>query len=146
MTNEQYLYLSYTLDGLFTIALSLCVCKWLYGSHAKVVEAAAPKNWATVLKRAFPFAMTLSALGGFLSVSYTATGCGDLSYDAIIKDRDYLVEKGLDQLSGAFNFTAFAVFLWGLLVVLILATSRPLPPGATGTSDDARKRRVNHNR
>jgi hypothetical protein len=123
MTNEQFLHVSYTLDASFTIALSFCVYRWLSRCHAGVVDAAAAKPWATFLKGSFPFAIVLPGLVGFLSVSYTATGCGDLSYDKVVKDRDILIQKGLDQVSGAFHWTALAVFVWGFLVILILATS-----------------------
>ena len=143
MTNEQYLHVSYTLDALFTVALSLCVYRWLSRCHAGVVDAAAVKPWATVLKRSFPFAIVLPALVGFLSVSYTVTSCGDFPYDSVVKNRDLLIEKGLDQVSGALNWTTLAVFVWGFLVILILATSPLLPAKAKGNPDDIRNEGVN---
>ena len=137
MTNEHYLYVSYALDGLFTIGLSLCVCRWLYRSHERLVDAVAVKPWTTVLKRAFPFGIILPALIGFLAVSYTATGCGDRDYKSIVADREYLIAKSHEQISGALNWTALAVFAWGILVVLILATS-PAFPSKTKASQEGR--------
>jgi hypothetical protein len=96
------------------------------------VDAAAAKPWAAILKRSFPIAIFLSALIGFLSVSYTATACGELPYDHVVESRDTLIEKGLDQVSGAFNWTALAVFVWGFLVILILGTSPSIPLRSQG--------------
>ena len=134
MTNEQYLYVSYVLAGLFTIALSLCVYAWLRRPFGRVADASAGDHWAAVLKRSFPVGMILPALVGFLSVSYTAGGCRSRAYKDIVGNRDFLIAKSHEQVSGALHWTAFAVFVWGILVILVLATSRP---NALESKDDS---------
>ena len=84
------------------------------------------------------------ALVGFLSVSYTAGGCGDLEYKRIIADREYLIAKSHEQISGAFHWTAFAVFAWGILVVLILATSPKTPPESAEIPEGSRNEKNKH--
>ena len=143
MTNEHYLYVSYAIDGLFTLGLSLCVFGWLRRSHAGLADAAVVRPWATFLKRSFLFGMVLPAMLGYLSVSYTAVSCDDLAYKDVIADREWLIAKSHQQISGAFHWTAFAVFAWGILVVLILATCPRTPPESAEIPEGSRNENGN---
>ena len=80
--------------------------------------------------RLFPVGLVLPALAGFLSVDYH--GCGE-SYAKIIADRSYLVEKNQEQIVKACVFLMVALFVWGLLVLINLATrpENPVPGGNT---------------
>ena len=62
--------------------------------------------------------MLLPALLGFVSVSYQ--GCGRHTYEEIVQDRSYLVEKNQEQISSVLLYILVAVVFWNVIVILIL--------------------------
>ena len=67
----------------------------------------------------------MAAVLGFLSVSYTS--CGK-NYDQIVNNREYLVEVNRKQLQSTGDWVVYAVFAWGVVVVICLAAARKKEP------------------
>ena len=122
MTNEHYLIVSYFVVGLVSLGLGVAVYRVLRRPFAEIAEAVAGRFGSTILKRALAVSMTVAAVIGFLSVSYTQRGCE--SYEEVVKDRSYLVQVNQQQLQGASNWVVYAVFAWGVVVVICLVVLR----------------------
>jgi hypothetical protein len=69
----------------------------------------------------FPAGLLLSALLGFVSVSYR--GCAR-SYEDIVKERSYLVQKNQEQISSILLWIALAVLFWDLVIFFALRFGR----------------------
>jgi len=122
VSNERYLIVSYFLVALVSLCLGLAVYRVLRAPFAAVAEAAAGKLRSGVLSRAFGVCMTLAAVLGFLSVSYTERGC--MNYEAVVKNRDYLVQVNEKQLQRTADWIVAAVFLWCFVVLFCLIALR----------------------
>jgi hypothetical protein len=120
MTNEHYLIVSYFLFGLVSLLLGVSAYCVLRRSFAVIAEAVAGLRVA-MLRRTLALSLALAAVLGFLSVSYR--GCG-MSYEEILKERSYLVQKNQEQLQGAGNWIAGTVLVWGVVVVIGLVAVR----------------------
>jgi len=59
---------------------------------------------------------------GFVSVSYQ--GCGRTTYEEIVQNRSYLVEKNQEQISSVLLYVLVAVVFWDVIVLLILKYSQ----------------------
>ena len=121
MTNEHYLIVSYFLVGLVSLGLGVAAYRVLRRSFAAIADAVAGRFRSSILKRALALTITMSAVLGFLSVSYR--GCG-MSYEQVVKDRGYLEQVNREQLQGAGNWIAYVVLAWGVVVVIGLAALR----------------------
>jgi len=121
MTNEHYLIVSYFLVGLVSLSLGVAAYRVLRHPFAAVAEAVAGSRRAATLRRILALSITMAAVLGFLSVSYR--GCG-MSYEEIVKERSYLVQKNREQLEGAGNWIAGTVLAWGAVVAILLALLR----------------------
>lgn len=119
MTNETYLIVSYFTAGLCCIALALAAYLWLRRSVNGIAAAMPQKRWGSILKRTFPISVILFAFSSFLSVDYS-NGCEGKPYNKIIENRSYLVEMNHKQGSQTLLAIAFAVALWGLIVIFSL--------------------------
>jgi hypothetical protein len=73
----------------------------------------------------------LPALAGFLSVDYY--GCYR-NYATIVADRSYLFDKNQEQLMRACLYLMVAIFVWGVIVLISLAT-RPENPTSLGNRE-----------
>jgi hypothetical protein len=71
-----------------------------------------------MLKRLLPWGLLLSALLGFVSVSYQ--GCNRITYEQIVQSRGYLVAKNQEQISSVLLYILVAVVFWNVIVLLIL--------------------------
>jgi hypothetical protein len=125
MNNEQFLIFSYFLVGTLVLAIGLAVYAYLHRSFAGITR---DTHLGLILKRLFPLGVVLPALAGFLSVDYY--GC-HRNYAKIIADRSYLVEKNQEQISTACLFLMVALLVWGVIVLISLAT-RPQNPTPGG--------------
>jgi hypothetical protein len=126
MSNEQYLIVSYFFVGGLSIVIAVAAYAYLRRPLAGLASAFSNRHLASVLKKLFPAGLMLPALAGFFSVSYYS--CQHESYESIIADRSYLVGKNQEQLSAICFFLMLAILVWGIIVLLSLAT-QPKEPG-----------------
>ena len=117
MTNEQYLGASYFAGAAISIALGALVYFYLRRSFCEIAEASSGKRFPAILKRLFPFGLILPALLGFISVSYSS--CNHETYEKIVQDRKYLVEKNHEQLSSILFSLLIAILVWNLVLILV---------------------------
>jgi hypothetical protein len=122
VSNEHYLIVSYFVVGLVSLCLGIAVYRVLRAPFAAIAEAATGRLRSRLLTRALGVFMTLAAVLGFLSVSYTEKGCR--SYEAIVKDRAYLVQTNQQQLQRTGDWIVSAVFLWCIVVLICLLALR----------------------
>jgi hypothetical protein len=125
MTNEHYLIVSYFSVAFVSVCLGVVVHRLLRAPFAAIAEAVAGRLRATALKRTLSVALTMAAVLGFVSVNYK--GCGK-NYDEVVKDRGYLVQMNQEQLNSTVDWIVYAVFGWGVVVVICLATARRKEP------------------
>jgi hypothetical protein len=122
VSNEHYLIVSYFLVGLVSLCLGVAVYRVLRAPFAATAEAVIGKLRSQVLTRALGVFMTLAAVLGFLSVSYNERGC--VSYEQIVKNRDFLVRTNQEQFQRTGNWIVSAVFLWCVVVLICLLAAR----------------------
>jgi hypothetical protein len=135
MSNEQYLIVSYFFVGVLSTVIAMAVYAFLRRPLAGLAGVFPNRNLASVLRKLFPAGLLLPALAGFLSVSYH--GCHE-SYQSIIADRSYLVDKNQQQISTICFFLMLAVLVWGVVVLLSLVT-QPKQPGPGGDGEPNRR-------
>jgi hypothetical protein len=123
MTNEHYLIVSYFVVGFVSLGLGVVAYRVLRRPFVAIADAVAGKFRSSVLKRALAVTMTMAAVLGFLSVSYTQQACSK-NYEEIVKDRGFLVQMNRQQLQGAANWIVYAVLAWCVVVVICLAGAR----------------------
>jgi len=134
LSNEHYLIVSYFVVALVSICLGIAVYRVLRAPFAAIAEATVGRGRSQVLKRLLATSMTIAAMLGFLSVSYTQKSCTTMSYDQVVKDRNYLVETNQEQLRKASDWVVVAVFLWCAVVLVCVATLRKTESGSSQTS------------
>lgn len=122
MTKEHYLISSYFLVGLASLCLGAVVYCLLRSPLAAIAERATGRFGNRTLTRMLAVSMTIAAVGGFLSVSYTQEGCR--SYEQIVKDRDYLIQINQEQLQATSEWVVWAVLLWCAVVAVCLVAWR----------------------
>jgi len=120
MSNEHYLIVSYFVVGFVSLSLGVAAYRVLRRPFAAIAEAAAGLR-GTMLKRTLALSLALAAVLGFLSVSYKSCG---MSYEDIVKDRSYLVQKNREQLQGAGNWIGYTILAWGFVVAIGLVALR----------------------
>ncbi|HKM67722.1 MAG TPA: hypothetical protein VJX70_11190 [Candidatus Acidoferrum sp.] len=117
MTNEQYLIASYFASAAISVALGTLVYFCLRRSFGEIAETASGKEFPAILKKLFPFGLVFPALMGFISVSYSS--CNHETYEKIVQNRQYLVEKNQEQLSSTLLSLVIAILVWNLILVLV---------------------------
>ena len=117
MSNEHYLIASYFASGAVSMALGTLVYLYLRRPFGEIAESASRKWFAAILKKVFPFGLFFPALMGFISVSYAS--CNHETYEKIVQDRNYLVEKNQQQLSATLLSLVIAILVWSLLLVFV---------------------------
>lgn len=117
MTNEQYLIVSYFAVAAASVALGSVVYFYLRRSFGEFVEAAPGTHFPSILKKLFPCGLIFPALMGFISVSYSS--CNHDTYEKILQNRQYLVEKNHEQLSSILLYLLIAILVWNLALVLV---------------------------
>jgi len=120
MSNEHYLIVSYFVAGFVSLGVGLTAYRLLRAPFAVIAERVSGKSRGLILIRTLATSLAVAALLGFLSVDYKAC----LTYEQVVKDRDYLVEMNHRQLERAGNWTAGAVLVWGFVVVIGLVALR----------------------
>jgi hypothetical protein len=86
-----------------------------------------------ILRRLFPVGLVLPAVAGFLSVNYHAC---NRNYANIISARPFLVAENQKQISTACFFLLVALLVWGVIVLISLATRPVIPvPGGNAERD-----------
>lgn len=118
MTNERYLIASYFVGAALSVGLGTIVYLFLRRPFGAVADAASGKRLSSMLKRLLPCGLLFPALLGFVSVSYH--GCTHTTYEEIVKNRNYLVEKNQEQISSVLLTILVAVVFWNVIVLLIL--------------------------
>jgi hypothetical protein len=119
MTNERYLIVSYFLIVALSIGLGILVYLYLRRPFNIVSDSAPGKHFPRILKKLFPVGLLFPAVMGFASVAYR--GCADhKTYDGIVQDRNYLVQKSKEQVSSALLYILGAVLFWDVIVVVTL--------------------------
>jgi len=122
MTNERYLIASYFAGAALSAGLGTIVYLFLRRPFGSVADAASGKRLSSMLKRLLPWGLLFPALLGFVSVSYQ--GCGRTTYEEIVQNRSYLVEKNQEQISSVLRYILVAVVFWDVIVLLILKYSQ----------------------
>ena len=119
MSNERYLIGSYFAFALVCLGLGLVVYLILRRPFARIADLVLGDR-STILKRALIVSLTAAALLGFLGFSYNQKGC--VKYEQVISDRNFLVNANLEQVQGAADWIVATVFVWGVMVVIGLAS------------------------
>jgi|SRR5208282_202236 len=117
MTNEQYLIVSYFAGAAVSIMLGTLVYFCLRRSFGEFVETASGRHFPSVLKKLFPCGLIFPALMGFISISYSS--CKHETYEKIVRDRQYLIEKNHEQLSSILLSLLIAILVWNVVLVLV---------------------------
>lgn len=122
MTNEQYLIVSYIAVGLISFGMGVAVYLWLRNSFTGVTDNLQVNHFSLILRRLFPIGIILPALAGFFSVSFRS--CSKGTYQKIITDRAYLIEKNQEQLSATLDNISIALLVWCFLLLVALLITR----------------------
>jgi len=122
VSNEHYLIVSYFLFVLVSLCLGVAVYRILRTPLAAIAESATARFGSQLLTRAMAVCMTIAAVAGFLSVSYTQKGCR--SYEQVVKDREYLIQMNQEQVARTSDWLVWAVFVWCLVVLFCLLAWR----------------------
>ncbi len=117
MTNEQYLIASYFAGAAISIVLGTLVYFYLRRSFGEFVETASGNRLPSVLKKLFPCGVIFPALMGFISVTYLS--CNHETYEKIVQNRQYLVEKNHEQLSSILLSLLIAILVWNVLLIFV---------------------------
>lgn len=131
MSNEQFLIYSYFIVGGFVTAIGLAVYAYLCRPFDGITRKFRNSKLGVILHRLFPVGIVLPALAGFLSVNYK--GCS-LDYADVIADRSYLVRMNQEQIWRACLFLVLALLVWGVIVLIGLATQKKDLP-SSGNAD-----------
>jgi hypothetical protein len=122
MTNERYLVASYFVGVTLAVGLGTIVYLFLRHPFGSLADSVSRKRRSSTLKRLFPLGLLFPALLGFVSVSYQS--CTRHTYEEIVQNRSYLVEKNQQQISSVLLHILFAVLFWDVIVFLILKYGR----------------------
>jgi uncharacterized membrane protein len=122
MTNERYLAVSYFIVAGLSLGLGILAYFLLRRPFAGIANTASGKRFPMILKKLFPCGMVFPALLGFVSVSYQS--CSRTTYEAILQDRSYLIQKNLQQISSVLFSILIAILFWDLVALLILRLGR----------------------
>jgi hypothetical protein len=121
MTNDRYLIVSYFAVAALAIAFAWATWLYLRRSFGRIINTLPMGNLSQILKAMFPAGLFLPAFLGFVSVSYH--GCGK-SYEEIVKDRSYLIQKNQEQISSILLWIAAAILFWNLIILFALRFAR----------------------
>lgn len=123
MTNEQYLFVSYSLVSLAAVGLSWASFQFLKGPFLGALGQPALAALRRILSRFLRPGFMMIGLAGFASVSYRSC-MGPKTYVDIIAERSYLVFRTHEQLTAIFEYLSYAVVAWAILLTLALCLAR----------------------
>jgi hypothetical protein len=121
MTNDRYLIVSYFVVAGLAIAFAGATWLYLRRSFSGITQALSTGNLSRILKVMFPAGLFLPAFLGFVSVSYH--GCGR-SYEEIVKERSFLIQKNQEQISSILLWIVPALLFWDLIILFALRFAR----------------------
>ena len=121
MTNERYLIVSYFTLAVLAIAFACATWLYLRRSFGGITQTLSTGYLSRILKVMFPAGLFLPAFLGFISVSYH--GCGK-SYEEIVKERSFLIQKNQQQISSILLWIAAALLFWDLIILFALRFAR----------------------
>jgi len=121
MTNDRYLIVSYFAVAAMAVALAGATWLYLRRSFGGITQTLSAGNLSRIMKAMFPAGLFLPAFLGFVSVSYR--GCGK-SYEEIVKERSYLIQRNQEQISSILLWIAAALLFWDLIILFILRFAR----------------------
>lgn len=128
MGNEGFLISAYFATGLASAGLALTVYLWLRKPFGSILASSGREFLANSWKRSFPIGTILFGLAAFLSVNYYQ-GCNETrTYQAIVADRSWIVQKVREQLTGTLDRLLVAIFLWAVIAFLLLIVRKRLVP------------------
>lgn len=122
MSNEHYLIVSYFAVGAACVTLAFATYALLRRSFAALTNAVPGGRLGRILRKLFLIGIVLPALTGFFSVTFRS--CEKETYEAIIRDRSYLVAKNQEQLGTSMSHISGALLVWGLIVAVRFVTVR----------------------
>ncbi|MBN2467881.1 MAG: hypothetical protein JXD19_06980 [Deltaproteobacteria bacterium] len=114
MSNELYLIFSYFLIGAACFVVAVIVYLVLRKGFTNVVSLLPTTHLSAILRKLFFLGIVVPALFGFCSVSFKS--CSVTTYERVIENRSYLVEKNQEQLASSLRHTVYAVMVWGGIV------------------------------
>ncbi|HYM75214.1 MAG TPA: hypothetical protein VE377_04480 [Candidatus Dormibacteraeota bacterium] len=114
MSNDRYLIVSYFVFAVVCLGMGFVAYRILRRPFQAIAETIAG-NRSAILKRALAISMTVAAALGFLGYSYNQKGC--VSYEQVVKNRDFLIDANVRQVQGAADWIALTVLAWGVVVV-----------------------------
>jgi hypothetical protein len=122
MTNDSYLIVSYF--SMVAIGISVAGVTWAYLRRplGGIARSLSNGNISRILKAGFPAGLIIPALLGFVSVSYTS--CGHYSYEQIVSDRSYLIQKNHEQICSILYWIVAALLFWDFVILFIFKLSR----------------------
>ena len=125
MSNDSYLIASYFSFLALTLAMGFAVCLVLRRPVERFAEAVVGAHSRTI-RGILSSTMLLAAMAGFFGISYTNTGCGNLKYEDVVKDRSYLHETNRKQVHNSANWLLGVIVVWSVagLVIVIVAQKR----------------------
>jgi len=118
MTNEQYLYVSYFAAAVGGAGLAALTAMILAGPLRKATKAEILPYLGKLLRRAFPSWLILTALLGFISVTYF--DCAHHTYAEIVADRAHLIDKTQEQVFQMTIFLAVALITYAVVLIAFL--------------------------
>lgn len=122
MSNERYLFISYSVFAVVCPGLGILVYYILRRPFERVAEAILGKNSSVWLRRALLVTMSAASTLGFLGYSYNQNGC--VSYEKVIADRSSLESANVEQVQAATAWIIGTLFAWSVVVVIGLAAGR----------------------
>ena len=117
MTNDRFLIVSYFAVAALSAAIGVAVYVYLRRSFEGLMNFTAARSFAAILKRLFPFGIVFPALLGFASVSYWS--CNKETYEKVVQDRIYLIQKSQEQIGAVFLYLMIATLLSDSVQILI---------------------------
>lgn len=115
MTNEEYLIVSYFLVGAVAIVVVSVAYLWLRPTVHELARNLSGRHLPRILRKVLPLSLLFPALLGFFSVTFKS--CNKETYEEIVSDRAYLVEKNQEQLSTTLSYVSGGIIVLGLFVL-----------------------------
>ena len=119
MNNEEYLICSYFTVGFASILLGTLAYVLLKNSLSQTLANLVDSGFARSVNRFFVYGVIFPAFAGFASVSYES--CTVDTYEKVIKNKTYLMDKNVEQLHNIFLYLIISLLIWATIVAICLA-------------------------
>src|ERR1700691_4728019 len=117
MANDHFLIVSYFVVGAISVVFGTAAFLFLRRPFEDSLKFCAGRNLVSALKRLFPVVIIVPAVLGFVSVAYKSCEIG--TYEGIVRDRQYLIQKNHEQLSSVCLMLLIAIIFWNLLFIVV---------------------------